>query len=106
MNEWITMRWFIAFPFAVLWALCVVGHISSIISIISRGESASLIPFIGGIAGAFAVLICPVEGIWRWFWLPPLLDLGTLAMLAVMLKRRLAIRRKERRAKAAGKSES
>jgi hypothetical protein len=31
-------------------------------------------PFLCGIAGAVACLVCPWPGAWRWAWVPPLLD--------------------------------
>ncbi len=31
-------------------------------------------PFLCGVAGAVACLVCPWPGVWRWAWAPPLLD--------------------------------
>ena len=31
-------------------------------------------PFLCGVAGALACLVCPWPGVWRWAWVPPLLD--------------------------------
>ncbi len=31
-------------------------------------------PFLCGIAGAVACLVCPWPGVWRWAWVPPLVD--------------------------------
>ena len=93
MSEWILIRWCIAIPLALLWLLCFLGHVSSIITVISRGVSTSVIPFIGGAAGAFAVLICPAVGIRHWFWLPLLLDIGAFTILASILSHRGTKRR-------------
>ena len=38
-------------------------------------------PFLCGIAGAIACLVCPWPGVWQWAWLPPLLDLSILLLL-------------------------
>jgi hypothetical protein len=46
-----------------------------------RGRRESLVPFLGGISGCFALLICPVPGAARWAWLPPLLDIGCLPLI-------------------------
>jgi hypothetical protein len=39
-------------------------------------------PFLCGIAGAVACLICPLPGVWRWAWVPPLLDPSIALLLA------------------------
>jgi hypothetical protein len=39
-------------------------------------------PFLCGIAGAIACLVCPWPGVWRWAWVPLLLDLSILLLLA------------------------
>ena len=38
-------------------------------------------PFLCGIAGAIACLVCPWPGVWQWAWLPLLLDLSILLLL-------------------------
>ena len=38
-------------------------------------------PFLCGVAGAVACLVCPWPGVWRWAWVPPLLDLSMLLLL-------------------------
>ena len=60
------------------------------ISVAKRGVSISVIPFVGGVSGALAFLVLPIEGVWRWFWLPPLIDLSSFLILASMLSRRNA----------------
>ena len=37
----------------------------------------SVAPLTGGIAGALALFICPIDEIWKWFWIPLLVDYGT-----------------------------
>ena len=39
-------------------------------------------PFLCGIAGAVACLLCPWPGVWRWAWVPPLLDLSIVLLMA------------------------
>ena len=43
-------------------------------------------PFLCGIAGAVACLVCPVPGVWRWAWVPPLVDpsIGLLLVCGVL----------------------
>lgn len=88
MSIWLTIRSCIGIALGLLSLLCGVGQIGSIIRVFRRGESISVIPFIGGVSGALAVLILPITGIRRWFWLPLFLDWGAFALLTVMLSRR------------------
>ena len=39
-------------------------------------------PFLCGVAGAVACLVCPLPGVWRWAWVAPLLD-PSIALLLV-----------------------
>ena len=66
---------------------------------ITRGKRGSTIPFVGGLAGAVSLWICPYIPLSRRFWLPALLDIGCLPLLvAVMIfwTRRLMVRVKKR----------
>jgi hypothetical protein len=94
MSEWPIIRWCIAIPFFFLWLMCFLGHISSIITVVTRGISNSVIPFIGGVSGALAFLIFPLKGSRRWFWVPLLLDVGAFAILAAILHHRSVKREK------------
>lgn len=41
-------------------------------------RSFSLIPFVGGLAGAIGMVLLPVEGVWRWAFVPLCLDVTIL----------------------------
>jgi hypothetical protein len=79
----------LAVPFALLalgnW-LTVVG---ALVEAIRQGKSRTFslcLPFLGGIAGAFACVVCPWPGAWHWVWLPLLLDPSIgLLLLALVL---------------------
>ena len=43
---------------------------------------ASLIPFVGGLSGAIGVMLLPVDAVWRFWWIPPVADIGCAALLA------------------------
>jgi hypothetical protein len=43
-------------------------------------KHASAIPLLGGVAGAVAISTLPVDHIGSWWWLPLLLDYGSLPM--------------------------
>lgn len=42
-------------------------------------------PFLCGIAGAVACLVCPLPGVWRWAWIPPLIDPSITSVLVAAL---------------------
>ena len=78
-------RWIFAVLFGLLWLLCTVANIGSVISAARRHGSTSLVLCIGGISGFIAVLVCPIPGLWVWCWVPALLDIGTLPAVAAMI---------------------
>ena len=43
-------------------------------------------PFLCGLACAVACLACPLPGVWRWAWVPPLVDpsIGLLLLASVL----------------------
>ena len=69
---------------------CIVGNWIIPVRFITKHERASLIPLVGGVAGASAVIICPSSSLdWYW-WVPLVADLGcvpALLMLGVFLLR-------------------
>ncbi|MBZ0134916.1 MAG: hypothetical protein K8I27_00920 [Planctomycetes bacterium] len=46
--------------------------------IVLRKKAPSWIPLFGGFAGACAVIIAPVDGLWVWAWIPLLIDWGCI----------------------------
>ncbi len=88
MFAWIIIRWCLAIPWVLTCVFCTCGHVCCIISVAKRNVSISVIPFIGGVSGALAILAAPIEGLWHWFWLPPLIDFSAFLILAFMLSRR------------------
>lgn len=54
----------------------------SVINYFRTGKHVSAIPLLGGIAGAIATIALPVDGLGRWWWIPLLLDYGTVPMFA------------------------
>jgi len=69
-----------------MWLLVAISNITSLISAYKCGGSTSLTLFLGGIAGLIAVLVCPIQGVWVWFWLPLLIDPGSLLAAHHILK--------------------
>ena len=61
-------------------------------SVVQKGHAPAVAPIFGGILAAAGIALLPVEGIWKWAWLPLLLDWGGVPMfvygLLVYLGRR------------------
>ncbi len=87
---------------ALLWAACLILAVPSALLIplnwlsfvgwlieARRGRKRNFSfapPFLCGIAGAIACLICPWPDVWRWAWVPPLIDPSiALLLVAVVL---------------------
>ena len=51
-----------------------------------KGSFSFAPPFLCGIAGTIACFTCPSPGVWRWAWLPPLIDpsSGLILFLSVL----------------------
>jgi hypothetical protein len=75
-----SMRWILAglFFLAFIWMASVHAWI------FIRGfyrETSSLLPIFGGLLGMLAVLVAPLPGARQWWWLPFIIDCGSLPML-------------------------
>ena len=83
-------RWILAAPllFLFLWAASfnfwVVLRICRNLITGERRRIPSFAPFIGGLAGALGLYLCPVERLSGYEWLPLLLDVGSVPYLAVV----------------------
>ena len=87
------IRWVLAGLLAAVWLLIAAGNLMSVIGATIRKGSTSFGLFIGGIAGAVSLLICPLSGTGRWVWLPVLLDIGCIPAAVAMLYGCIAERR-------------
>ena len=66
----------------VIFAVGAVGNVWVLLRFYVRGTPASLVPLVSGMSGALALAVLPVPRAWRWAWIPPLLDLGCVPMVA------------------------
>ena len=82
-------HWLIAGLFALFWGLCAGNNWFYVIQACRRMGSTSLTLILGGIAGALALFVAPVDGLWQWFWVPMLLDPGCLPALVMILHQRI-----------------
>jgi hypothetical protein len=81
----IALRWIATALLGGVWLLLAVGHVMSVIGVLLTKRSTSLIPLVGGVAGALSLIVCPYPGTARWAWVPALLDLGCIPMVASTL---------------------
>lgn len=91
----IAISWIATWCLGGFWLLCAVGNVASLVRIAFTGGSTSLIPFMGGVAGVIACLICPLPGSWRYAPLPFVLDIGSALTLVLLVVDR-SKRRKHR----------
>jgi len=74
----------------LMWLLVAGNNVVQLIEARRHGGKTSLTLFLGGIFGAAAVVACPVEGAWVWFWVPALLDPGSIPALFYLLRARFS----------------
>ncbi len=87
-----TIRWVGSLALLLVFGISAVGNLCIAGLFVVRRARASMIPLVGGIAGAVGLLALPVDGAQKWWWLAPLVDLGCapslVAFAAVWLLRR------------------
>jgi hypothetical protein len=76
------VRWVVAAPLFLLAAVGTVGNAGVVVSWV-LGHRSSMIPLVGGTAGALGCLVAP--GLLGWAWLPPLADLGCVPIVVFAL---------------------
>ena len=60
---------FIAFNAFIFWQ-----------TVILKGNAPAVAPIFGGILAAAGIALLPIAGIWKWAWIPLLIDWGGLPM--------------------------
>lgn len=74
--------------FGSIWLLIAGNNIAHLINARRRGGGTSLTLFLGGFFGVAAVIACPIEGVWIWFWVPALVDPGSIPAIFNILRAR------------------
>lgn len=69
-----------------VWLLIAGNNIAHLIDAQRRGGETSLTLFIGGFFGAAATIACPIKGAWMWFWVPAIVDPGSLPAIFKILR--------------------
>ncbi|HJY30413.1 MAG TPA: hypothetical protein VJ306_20440 [Pyrinomonadaceae bacterium] len=78
------LRWILSIVFGsvFLW----IGSLNTVIfwkGVILRQKTPSAMPLLAGFCGTVALLIVPLTGVRRWWWIPLLLDWGSLPGILV-----------------------
>jgi hypothetical protein len=74
------IRWILGGGAVAFGAFVSIGNWITLIGAIVTKSSTSFIPLIGGVLAAIGVLILPIDGIWRWAWVPLFTDFGTVPL--------------------------
>jgi hypothetical protein len=75
---WDVIRWIVFAPLAVFFAFLFLGNWYIVLAYRKRKTHVSWIPLLGGLSGAAALLVMPIEGAWRYGWVPLVVEWGTL----------------------------
>jgi len=54
-------------------------------TVLRKEESSSVVPIAGGVIASIGVAIIPLDGIWKWAWIPLMLDWGGLPFYLAVL---------------------
>ncbi len=84
LTHWI---WFVLFSF--MWLLTAGNNIFHLFNSLRRGGGTSFTLFLGGFFGAAALIACPIQGAWIWFWVPAIIDPGSIPAIVQILRSRL-----------------
>lgn len=79
-------QWMLFSLFGLMWLLIAGNNIFHLIEARRHGGSTSLTLFLGGIFGAAAVIACPIENAWIWFWVPALADPGSIPAIFQIMR--------------------
>lgn len=84
------LRWLLCILLAVPCALALLANWLLLINTRRTKKSTSMVfPFVAGLFGAAAFLVCPVDRV-QWFaWLPVILDVGILGLLGAVVTGRM-----------------
>jgi hypothetical protein len=58
-------------------------------TVVRDGDGPSAAPIVGGLFAAAGVALLPIDGVWKWAWVPLLIDWGGLPLLFFALFRQL-----------------
>jgi len=77
------LRWLIAVLLIAFSALAIMANGHLALERLRGKNSGSFAMIMGGVLGAIGILLLPVSGAHKWFWLPAVLDFGCLPYFAI-----------------------
>lgn len=81
-----TARWIMAVPLALMSLSIIVGNPVAGIQAERAGRNYSAVPFVGGVLGGVACLMCPAVGLSWWALVPLVLDYTIPGFVYVLLR--------------------
>lgn len=94
MKEQNILLWILTAIAAYVFALQAISNLAISIRQVRLKSSETLLLLVGGLAGVVAVLLMPVEGVRRYWWIPLLVDMGSLPIVVWVIIRRCFICRR------------
>jgi hypothetical protein len=80
-----TILWVISSLLLLFAALIIVGNVRIILRWIFKREKSSTIPLVGGLCGVLGILLVPIRGAGKWWWVPLILDFNSIASLVGLI---------------------
>lgn len=79
------LRYVIASCLGLLGLYVIMVHVWIVAQSLMGRKAPSMVPLIGGVSASIALVVLPVDGSSRWWWLPLLMDPGCTGALVLML---------------------
>jgi len=80
-----TGGWLLPGAMILLFGLIALGHSFCLLRYFLRRKPFSVVPFIGGILGAIGLAMAPEPSLNRFWWIPLLVDYGSIPSLLVWI---------------------
>ncbi|MCE5306296.1 MAG: hypothetical protein LLG20_01515 [Acidobacteriales bacterium] len=78
-----TLRWVLGTVLAMVFLVVAAGNVWTVIGFLVKRERNSAVPLVGGLCGVAACFLLPVPLAGDWWWLPLLLDYGSVPVFSV-----------------------
>jgi hypothetical protein len=83
------LTWLCTFVLLVIALLAMTANATTLVRYLLKGRKASVLPLIGGLAGAATLRAAPVRGVGAWWWVPLIVDYGCVPLLVFYVFRRV-----------------
>lgn len=83
------MWWVVGILLGIVFLVVFLANGIAVVTFIAKRRHVSAIPLIGGIAGSLALLALPIPRVSAYWWIPLVIDYGTLPMVAYFFLSRI-----------------